>query len=84
MASLLFHIVLVFYLLETCTSYTQQITIQVSDTGIDNRSCTRNGESCESLTYVLDRLSTIEYHQSTVVTINVTCNQPLNLNTKLA
>ena len=75
MASLLFHIVLVFYLLETCTSYTQQITIQVSDTGIDNRSCTRNGESCESLTYVLDRLSTIEYHQSTVVTINVTCNQ---------
>ena len=75
MALLLFHILLILGLLEACSSYTQQISIQVSDTGLDDPSCMKNGKNCKTLTYVLDKLSKRNYDQSTVVTVNVTCNQ---------
>ena len=79
MASLLFHILLVFIFLGTCSSsYTQHIIIQVSDTGIDEPSCMQNGESCKSLTYAMEELS--NFRQSTniiVITVNITCNQTI-------
>ena len=80
MASLLFHILLVFLLSGTCSSsYTQHITIQVSDTGVDEPSCMQNGETCKTLTYVLNELSNFNQSSTaiTVITVNITCNQTI-------
>ena len=77
MASLLFHILLLPLLLGTCSSNTQHISIRVSDIGRDDPSCMQNGGTCKTLSYVLDELSTASYNQSTVITVNITCNQTI-------
>ena len=77
MASLLFHILLLPLLLGTCSSNTQHITIRVSDIGRDDPSCMQNEEICKTLSYVLYELSTASFNQSTVITVNITCNQTI-------
>ena len=77
MASLLLHILLLPLLLGTCSSNTQHITIRVSYTGVDDPSCMQNGETCKTLSYVLDQLTTASFNQSTVITVNITCNQTI-------
>ena len=71
---LLFKILLIL-LLRASSSYSlDKITIQVSDTGLDVPSCMQNGETCKTLAYVLGGLSQFD---STVVTVNITCNQTI-------
>ena len=78
MGSLLFHVLLMLGLLEACSSYKlHKVTIQVSDSGLDDPSCLQNEKACKTLTYVLSNLPNITAHQSTSVTVNVTCNQTI-------
>ena len=78
MTPLLFHVILLLGLLRSCSSYRpENIAIQVSDTGLDDPSCIQSGESCKTLIYVLDRLSSIMLQQRFAVTINITCNQTI-------
>ena len=78
MSPLLFHVIILLGLLRSCSSYRpENITIQVSDNGLDDPSCIQNGESCKTLTYVLDSLSSIMHQQGFAVTINITCNQTI-------
>ena len=77
MASLVFHILLLPLLLGTCSSNTQHISIQVSDIGRDDPTCMQNEETCKTLSYVLDQLTTASFNQSTVITVNITCNQTI-------
>ena len=78
MSPLLFHVIILLGLLRSCNSYRpDKSTIQVSDTGLDDPSCIQNGESCKTLAYVLDSLSSIKHQQRVAVTINITCNQTI-------
>ena len=75
MSPLLFHVIILLGLLRSCNSYRpDKSTIQVSDTGLDDPSCIQNGESCKTLTYVLDSLdslSSIKHQQRVAVTITL-------------
>ena len=78
MSSLLFHVLLILGLLGACSSYAlRNITIQVSDSGLDEPSCLQNETACKTLTYVLGKLPKISFHQSTSITVNITCNQTI-------
>ena len=68
-------------LLEACSSYKlHKVTIQVSDSGLDEPSCLQNEKSCKTLSYVLSNLPNITSQQSTSITVNVTCNQTVKTN----
>ena len=56
---------------------TTNITVQVNANGSDTPSCIQNNTSCKTMLYVLDRIANMSknFHQSTSVTINITCNQ---------
>ena len=84
MASLLFHSPLLLLLLVACSSsYTQHVTIQVSDTGVDVPNCMNNGETCKTLAYVLTELPYFWKNTNfTDVTVNITCNQTITNDTE--
>ncbi len=76
MISPLYQVLLIFGLIGASSSYTLQITVQVSETGIDDPSCMKN-ETCKTLTYFLGLLSRTSFHQSTAITVNITYNQTI-------
>ena len=75
--SRLFQILLIFGMLGCYNSY--NITVQVSDSGVDDPSCMQSGKPCNTLTYALSQISRLSgtLRQSTTVMVNVTCNQTI-------
>ena len=56
---------------------TTNITVQVSVNGSDTPSCIQNNTSCETMLYVLERISHMSksFHQNTSITVDITCDQ---------
>ena len=70
MTSLLFQILLISGMLESHNSYMYNVTVQVSDSGLDDPSCVQNGSKpCNTLTYALDQISRLRLNQSINVTV---------------
>ena len=55
-----------------------QLTIQVSEHGLDTPSCLQNEITCKTLTYVLWELATVNSKTASSVTVIVTYNQTIS------
>ena len=83
MTSLLFQILLISGMLESHNSYMYNVTVQVSDSGLDDPSCVQNGSKpCNTLTYALDQISRLRLNSDIDVTVIVTCNQTITSSSK--
>ena len=73
-------LLIIFGLLESSSSYQQNITVVVSESGLDYPSCVHNGMPCNTMTFALHQISQLStsFPQSTEIIVYVNYNQTIN------